>query len=210
MRYTFAPLLWAVFFVLCNPAGSPLWADTEVVWVEDGDTIVLEDGRRIRYIDINAPEIAHKDKPGEPFGKAAKTHNETLVLKKNIRVAFDSEKTDRYGRLLAYVFLTDGRFVNQMMLAEGLAYCLFHPPNTRYHHRFLNVQRTAMSKQTGIWQHLNSKNNIRYVGNKNSRRFHTEACLFGKKIQDANRVVFIGIRDAFWAGYAPCKRCMPD
>lgn len=207
MKPLVSALLWIAIWLPCSPLASPLRA-AEVAWVADGDTIVLKDGRHIRYIGINAPEIPHKDKAGEPFGEAAKQFNATLVLNKAVRLVLDRETFDRYGRVLAYVFLPDGELVNRTMLANGLAYCLYRAPNIRYHRQFLSVQRTAMSEQTGIWQLLKEKSDP-YMGNRVSRRFHTLDCPFGKTMKAANRIFFNTLREAFWAGYAPCRRCMP-
>ncbi|MBW2406005.1 MAG: thermonuclease family protein [Deltaproteobacteria bacterium] len=81
-------------------------------WVHDGDTIVLTDGRYVRYIGINAPEIAHDNHKAEAFGYEAKNYNKSLVRSKTVRLEFDKEKYDRHGRLLAYVFLLNGTFIN--------------------------------------------------------------------------------------------------
>ncbi|MCX5883136.1 MAG: thermonuclease family protein [Deltaproteobacteria bacterium] len=78
--------------------------------VYDGDTIELENGMHIRYIGINAPEIAHQDKSGEPFGPEALAFNEKIVLSKPVRILEDQEARDQYNRRLAYVFLQDGTF----------------------------------------------------------------------------------------------------
>jgi hypothetical protein len=64
----------------------------QVGWVIDGDTIVLADGRKVRYIGINAPEIEHDDQKAEPFGNEAKSFNQGLVYRKNIRLEFDRER----------------------------------------------------------------------------------------------------------------------
>ena len=87
-----------------------------VSWVTDGDSIVLENGQRVRYLGINAPEIAHDQRPGEPFGEEALHYNIYLVKHKQVRIETDIEPYDRYGRLLGYVFLKDGTFVNLKMV----------------------------------------------------------------------------------------------
>jgi len=84
-----------------------------VRWVDDGDTIVLIDDRRVRYIGINAPEIEHGDQPADPFGYEARELNRRLVFRKKVRLEYENQKTDRHGRVLAYVFLSRGTFVNQ-------------------------------------------------------------------------------------------------
>ncbi|MBU4289391.1 MAG: thermonuclease family protein, partial [Proteobacteria bacterium] len=123
-----------------------------VRWVDDGDTIVLMDGRRVRYIGINAPEIDHKDKKAEPCGYSTKNYNKNVVLSKKVRLEFDKGKHDQYGRLLAYVFLEDGTFVNEVMIKQGHAYCLYRDPNRKYNKKLLRAQRDAMIVKMGIWK----------------------------------------------------------
>ena len=127
--------------------------------VDDGDTIVLSNGMRVRYIGINTPEIDHvksgkQVKAGEPFGEQAKAYNKKLVYLKKVRLEFDHEKYDGYGRLLAYVFLEDNTFINERILLEGLAYCLPVKPNDRYSGVFLNAQRNAMARQKNMFWNI--------------------------------------------------------
>ncbi len=189
-----------------------------VKWVIDGDTIVLGDGRHVRYIGINAPEIAHDEhfigsKPigevqkAEPFGDVAKKYNQYLVGSKKVRLEFDKQGYDRYGRCLAYIFLSNGTFVNKTMIEKGYAYVLPRKPNVKYGQLLLQTQRDAMSKKLGMWRHWQEKEG-EYFGNKQSRRFHLKTCPYGKKIDKRNRIVFKRKWDAFWSGFAPCKRCL--
>ncbi len=179
-----------------------------VQWVDDGDTIVLEDGRRIRYIGLNAPEVAHEDQPAEPFGEAAKRHNKELVLEKEVRLEPGQEMYDRFGRLLAYVFLRDGTFVNAAMLEQGYAYAYPTKPNDKYEETFLEAQRGAMSERSNMWR-LWTEEKSEYIGNSRSKRFHLADCSYGKRTSKKNRVMFEKTWDAFWEGYAPCKQCAP-
>jgi len=186
----------------------------QVKWVDDGDTIVLSDGRRIRYIGINAPEIEHfkdgrKTKRGERFGQHAKKYNKKLVYLKKVRLEFDHEKYDRYGRLLAYVFLKDNSFINEKIVQAGLAYCLPIKPNLHYSSRLLKAQRGAMTQGKNIWKKLKNKKEA-FVGNQKSMRFHLPSCQFGKKTAQKNRVVFKTVYDAFYMGFAPCMKCKPS
>ena len=196
-------LLW----IQSQPACS---ADSwnKVKWVVDGDTIVLAEGSKVRYIGINAPEVARDDHVTEPFGEEAKRFNAGLLKKKKVRLEFDIEPNDRYQRRLAYVFLEDGTFVNAEMLSQGYAYLLYLRPNVKYHSMLLDAQRKAMSKKKGIWQNWRERNAM-YVGNKRSRRFHLPTCSSGKRIKPRNRIIFQKKWDAYWEGYAPAKRCMP-
>jgi micrococcal nuclease len=179
----------------------------QVRWVSDGDTIILSDGRHVRYIGINAPEIDHENQKAEPFAYQAKRYNEQLVFSKTVRLEFDKEHHDQYGRLLAYVFLPDGTFVNKEMIAKGYAYFLSVEPNGKYDQIFLQSQHNAMAAKAGLWREIDRKEGS-YLGSRRSKRFHTLACPFGQRIGRGNRVFFKSKWDAFWAGFAPCKNCL--
>jgi len=201
---------YAVFlYVLLS--GWPSFAHEwfSVKWVNDGDTIVLADGRNVRYIGINAPEIDHGSQKSEPYGYKAKNYNKKMVLSTMIRLEIDKERYDQYGRLLAYIFLKDGKFVNKAMIEQGYAYLLPRRPNVRYNKVLLQSQRNAMSAKQGIWRNWKEKESG-YLGSRRSKRFHYKTCPFGKRIGKTNKIFFSSKWDAFWAGFAPCKRCMSD
>lgn len=203
----------AVFlYVVLILTGLALWASAEefhtVHWVDDGDTIVLDDGAKIRYIGINAPEIAHDNLPAEPFGPEASLFNRKLVLHQAIRLQLDRERTDRFQRVLAYVFLKDGAFVNQELVRSGLAHVLYVSPNIACNALLLKTQQEAMTAGKGMWRNWRETPDI-YIGNKRSRRFHLKTCPLGRKTSSGNRAVFHRKWDAFFEGYAPCKVCMP-
>lgn len=174
--------------------------------MDDGDTIILKDSRKIRYIGINAPEVEHKDKKAEPYGDKAKEYNKKLVYKKEVRLEFDNERNDQYGRTLAYVFLSDGTFANNEIINKGLAYCLPSQPNLKYENLFLKSQQNAMISKKGIWQNWKESNGG-YVANIRSKRFHYKQCGFANKISKRNVKYFSRKWDAFWEGYAPCRKC---
>lgn len=112
--------------------------------VVDGDTVVLQAGQRLRYLGINAPER------GEAFADEATRRNRRLVRGREVKLEFDAEREDRYGRLLAYVW-ADGEMVNETLLREGLAHVFVIPPNLRYYHRFLAIQEEARRRRVGLW-----------------------------------------------------------
>jgi micrococcal nuclease len=116
----------------------------------DGDTILLANGDRVRYIGINTPETKHPYKPVEYFGKEASDYNKRLVESKWVRLEYDVERRDRYGRLLAYVFLDD-LFINAKMVKEGYAQVYTVPPNVKHQELFLKLQREARENGRGLW-----------------------------------------------------------
>jgi micrococcal nuclease len=112
--------------------------------VYDGDTLLLEDGQKVRYLGINAPEFQ------EPFYLKAKRVNEALVLGKEIRLEFDRERTDGYDRILAYVYVGD-QMVNARLVGEGLAHAFFIGPNEKHNTLLLQTQVSAKQRKVGIW-----------------------------------------------------------
>jgi len=196
-------LLW---LQLVEISAASEWVS--VKWVDDGDTILLSDGRRVRYIGINAPEVAHAKygKQAEPFGKKASEANKSLVYGKNVRLEFDRERKDHYGRLLAYVYLGDGRCVNLEMIKAGWAYALYKKPNDRHVNMLLEAQRRAMKAGAGIWDQWREPGE-EIIGNRNSRRFHLKRCTESGKIHPKNRILFPSQWEAYWNGYAPSKKC---
>jgi micrococcal nuclease len=178
-----------------------------VKWVIDGDTIVLKNDRHVRYIGINAPEIGRKGKPSEPFSQKARRFNDRMVKAQALRLESDQETQDRYGRLLAYVFLQDHTMINAELLRQGLAYCLPKPPNMRYAERLLGAQREAMQNQRGIWRNFQDPAEG-YWGNLRSRRFHRQQCPQAARIAKSNRIFFKKKREAFYQGFAPAKGCI--
>jgi len=174
----------------------------------DGDTIVMADGTRVRYIGIDTPEVQHEGSPAEPFGAKASEYNTRLVLGRKVRLEFDREKYDRYGRLLAYIYLPGDVFINQQLIEKGYAHFLYREPNTKYNDRLLRAQRKAMNAGIGIWKGRElKKGNKGFIGNRRSMRFHDINCPFGKKVSKKNKIFFERDREAFLKGYSPCKRC---
>jgi micrococcal nuclease len=206
-RFIALTFVWLLYFPLQQVCSADTWH--QVKWVIDGDTVVLDDGRRVRYIGINAPELAHDGHLVEPFAEEAKRFNASLVDHKEIRLEFDKERTDQYGRTLAYIFVRNGALVNAELLSNGYAYLLYHPQNQKYNSLLLKSQRAAMSVKKGVWKDWRENPNA-YPGNKQSRRFHLSTCAFGKRIKPQNRIVFQRQWDAYWEGYAPAKRCLPE
>ncbi|MFW6051815.1 MAG: thermonuclease family protein [Myxococcota bacterium] len=127
-----------------------------VLRVIDGDTIVAKvDGReeRIRYIGIDTPETHHPRIGEEPFGREATEANRALVGDGPVELAFDVERRDDYGRLLAYVYLPDGTFVNAVLVEDGYAQIMTVPPNVRHADLFRRLEREARDREAGLWGH---------------------------------------------------------
>ncbi len=113
--------------------------------------MVLSTKERVRYIGIDTPEIHHPRKPVEAYGREAMEFNRRLVEGKKVRLEFDVERYDKYNRLLAYLFLPDGTFVNGELLRQGYAQLLTIPPNVKYADLFVRNQQEARKAGRGLW-----------------------------------------------------------
>ena len=211
LRFSIAPIFTLFVFAALITTDATSAAQTwhTVKWVNDGDTVVLTTGQRVRYIGLNAPEIDHADQKAQPYGYQAISLNKDLVLSQKIRLEYDVERFDRYGRTLAYVFLEDGTFLNARLLRAGLAFYLYHPPNLKYDQSLLKAQQTAMELKKGMWRNWREKEKI-HAGNRHSRRFHISTCPFAHKIKSKNKVHFSSKWAAFQQGYAPSKKCIKE
>jgi micrococcal nuclease len=124
-----------------------------VTRVASGDTIYVAIGKhieKVRYIGINAAEIHHPTKGREPYGDAARDANARLVDRRMITLVLDVQQRDRFGRLLAYVYV-DGRFVNAELVWRGYAEAATSPPNVQYADYFGDLQRQARERKHGLW-----------------------------------------------------------
>ena len=133
--------------------------------VIDGDTIELTDGRMIRYLGIDAPEVHRKAHPGEaawregrqgwiadpePFGQEATIANRRLVEDVALTLEYDRERFDRYGRTLAYVY-AGPVMVNEALMRQGWARPLAIPPDVKYAKRFRALADEARASRRGLW-----------------------------------------------------------
>jgi micrococcal nuclease len=127
-----------------------------VTRVVDGDTVHVRiggDDEAVRYIGIDTPETVKPGTPVQCFGKAASAYNHRLVEGQPVRLRFDAERRDRYGRLLAYVYRDrDGLFVNAALVRGGYATTLSIAPNTAHARQFSALERRARRGRRGQWR----------------------------------------------------------
>lgn len=126
----------------------------KVTHIVDGDTIDVDLGEgqihRVRYIGIDTPESVAPGKTVECFAKNAAAKNRELVENKLVGLEKDVSETDRYGRLLRYVFM-DGVFVNQVLVAEGFARASSYPPDIAKQEIFRQAEAVARNEGKGLW-----------------------------------------------------------
>jgi endonuclease YncB( thermonuclease family) len=180
-----------------------------VTGVMDGDTIELSTGQRVRYLGLDCPERGGGNHPAEFLAEEAYHFNRDLVYGKEVLLEAGLEARDRYGRILAYVFLSDGRFVNRELVKNGLAHVLYFDSRMPHFAELLQDQREALRVGRGIWAKALQETDSGYRGHKETRRFHRLDCPFGKKISFRNVIHFSSKKEAYWQGQSPCRSCRP-
>jgi len=125
----------------------------EVEYVHDGDTVRLADGRSVRLIGLNTPEMARDGRPAEPLAEIARDRLRELVRDAGMRLdlRYDADREDHYQRTLAHAYLPDGRSVTALLIGEGLATALTVPPNVTSWACYMAAERQARASGRGLW-----------------------------------------------------------
>ncbi|MBA7633403.1 hypothetical protein ES703_40969 [subsurface metagenome] len=206
-----------------------------VIRVIDGDTIEIDlNGKvyKVRYIGINSPEY------NQPFGDEATQANSSLVSGKTVILEKDVSETDKYGRLLRYVYVGN-LFVNAHLVKYGWAQASTYPPDVKYSDLFVSLEREARENNLGCWfipeeteeeppppteeeppppteeeppppaEEEPPPPTKKFVGSKKSDVYHYPTCRYVKKILPENIIWFSSVEDAKARGYRPCKVCKP-
>jgi micrococcal nuclease len=135
-----------------QPAKENL-SKVKVLRVIDGDTIELENGQKVRYIGIDTPETVDSRRDPQCFGKEASLQNKQLVESKEIYLEKDVSETDKYGRLLRYIYLEENDIsVNEQLVKEGYAVASSYPPDVKYQEKLKAAEQEAKNNHRGLWQ----------------------------------------------------------
>lgn len=141
-----------------TPSPPPSFPDgttpATVIRVVDGDTIEVEiegETHKVRYIGIDTPETVDPRRPVGCFGEEASAANKALVEGRIVGLEGDISDTDRFGRLLRYVWLNDSEMVNAILVREGYAQSSAYPPDVRYQELFNGLEAGARSAGRGLW-----------------------------------------------------------
>ncbi len=144
----------------------------KVLYVIDGDTIVIEGNKKVRYIGINTPELKDPRKPVGCFAQEAADENKKLVEGKEVFIQKDVSEIDKYKRLLRYVWVGDPStdsinspqtgsgqviFVNDYFVRQGFAQVSTFPPDVKYYQQFLEAQTEAKENNRGLWSSCPAK-----------------------------------------------------
>lgn len=122
----------------------------KVTKIIDGDTIEIENGQKVRYIGMDTPETVDPRRPIQCYGIEASNKNKELVLDKEVYLEKDVSETDRYGRLLRYVWVNEV-MINKLLVEEGYARAATFPPDVKYAEIFLQTQEKARKELKGLW-----------------------------------------------------------
>jgi len=136
----------------CQPARID--ERVQVSYIYDGDTVKLSDGRRVRFIGINTPEIGHHETLTQPYAEAARTSLQAALDAGGgtLSLQYGSERKDHYGRLLAHAYLNNGESVAALLLRQGHATALVVPPNTAAADCYRQLENEARAAGRGLWQ----------------------------------------------------------
>lgn len=162
--YAYRWAVWAwLYFTALNPFRG--WA-TRVIRVADGDTIIVGNprrkGRRSRYkvrlIGVDTPESRRSlYQDVMPFGQEASDYTKKRLPKgKRVFLYYDEEKRDKFGRLLAYVYLPNGEFFNKTLVRKGYAFAKYYSPNGKHRRVFEKLARKAQRRRRGLWRIYNA------------------------------------------------------
>jgi micrococcal nuclease len=137
-----------ILFFLLSASHAEIYKVKRVI---DGDTLLLINGERVRLIGVDTPETKHPQKPVQYFGREAYLFTKQMIDGKEARFEFERQKRDRYGRLLAYVYLLDGTFFNAEIIKQGYGFAYTRFP-FKYMEEFRRYQREARENRRGLWR----------------------------------------------------------
>jgi micrococcal nuclease len=188
-----------------------------VTKVLDGDTIEVNiNGAqyKLRYIGIDAPEPDSIDTNTRNIALKAADKNSEMVGNQKVEIEKDVSETDRYGRLLRYVY-AGGLMVNAELVKSGYAQAVSYPPDTKYQSLFSSLQAGAKASKAGMWGSsgyysapMSTEKGI-YVGSKRSNKYHYPSCVWAQQIAADNEIWFSSSEEAKSGGYIPCRVCSP-
>lgn len=144
------PDRWNSFTPVDNSVEPLNREKAKVEYAYDGDTIKLTDGRKVRYIGVNTPEIGGKYTNGECFGAEAMNVNKQLVSGQEVEMEKDISELDKYGRHLRYIWV-DNVFINEFLVLQGYARVETIPPDVKYTRIFKEAESEARKNHRGLW-----------------------------------------------------------
>ena len=191
----------------CDRKAPP--QEGRVAAVLDGDSLRLEGGAEVRVLGIDAPELGKGKHPPEFLAREAQEALAGLTQGNKVRLEYDRQRYDRFGRLLAHVFTSDGTHVNVELVRRGLARVYLHPPNFRFKEELLRAQKEALEAQRGLWSRPLRQDEPSYLAHRTNFRVHRPGCRLAAGMAPANRLKITSLKEAYLMGYSPCRSCKP-
>jgi len=171
-------LFWLLLFTAVQAQAGTLSIVGQSRWVHvasvfDGDTFRTSSGERVRLLGINTPEVAHGNQAAQAYGIKAKRRLITLIQGQSVRLRMDKDTRDTYGRTLAQVYLRDGRWVNNILVGEGLAHVYTFAPNFYWTDRLVKTEAAARNDMRGMWKSKRWRVlNASEISNRHIGQFH--------------------------------------
>lgn len=162
------------------PRPGPLPTEGLVTDVADGDTLTVQGVGRIRLQGVDSPEKLHPTKPVQYLAEEASKFTRTLLQGQRVRLEYGEEAYDKYGRVLAYLYLPDGRMINAELIKAGLAYAYTRYP-FKYQKEFVQYEAEARGAGLGLWadQGLGEYNWLRAQNRESFEIFEMSSSLWG-------------------------------
>ena len=145
MRILSPAIVFLLLFTACT--NSQILICARVI---DGDTIVLSNGEKVRLIGVDTPETKHPQKPVEYYGKEATAFTKKMVGGRVVKLKYDVQRRDEYDRLLAYVYLMNGTFLNAEIIKQGYGHAYTRFP-FKYMEQFKQYEKEAREAKRGLW-----------------------------------------------------------
>ena len=206
MRFKTLSVAFLCLFLILSLGAQQRWRTC--IRVVDGDTIVLDGNEKVRLIGVNTSETKDPREPVQYFGQEAYEFTKGLVEGKKVRLEFDQNRKDKYGRTLAYVYLEDGTFLNAEIIKQGYGFAYTKYP-FKYLEEFKQYERKAKESERGLWSLKEEKkpevseDTIVYI-TRTGKKYHTGDCRYLSKSK-----IPITLKEAIQIGYTPCSVCAP-
>jgi len=198
--------LFAIFSLLLGQA----WRTC--IRAVDGDTLILNGNETVRLIGVDTPETKDPRKLVQYFGEEAYGFTKSLLEGKRVRLEYDQERIDKYGRTLAYVYLEDGTFLNAEIIKQGYGFAYTIYP-FKYMEEFRRYEREARENKRGLWAGGEQKtvvtkpkaddSTIVYI-TRTGKKYHRDNCSYLRQSK-----IPITLKEACERGFSPCSRCNP-
>ena len=179
-----------------------LLESTVIKRVIDGDTVKTVDDKTIRILGVDTPEINWDENTADYYGYKARDFTKEQLLNEKVYLEYDTEKSDDYGRTLAYIYLNDGQLFNNQLLENGYAHLMIVKPNNKYEKKFKKTAKKAREKKVGIWNRLNQlEEKIPMISWEKAEKYYGEEVIVKGEIVNTHKseeVTYLNFAENYW------------